>query len=175
MELLEGPAMLGSIIMFAMLAAWAFGRLQGGLAVPDEAAAPVAEGSFARRAKPAPAPAAASAAAPTPCQHAARNERSVALAAAPALGDMHDEIAAYRRAQQVFAGMDDDGLRLVPVQLEGPPNCRFIGLTGEPTCGLSAPARGACAPGTPCAADIAPARPERAVQPSPARSDWTRV
>lgn len=173
MELLDGPAVLGSIIMFATLAAWAFGRVQGGLAVPEETAAPVGERSLARPAEA--APPAGSAAASTPCQHAARNERSVALAAAPALGDMHEEIAAYRRAQQVFAGMDEDGLRLVPVQHAGPRNCRFIGLTGEPTCGLSAPVRGACAPGTPCAADAAPARPERAVQPSLARSDWTRV
>ncbi len=175
MELLaDGPAVLGGIMMSVAIGAWSLGRWQSGLGVPD---APTPE--------PAPVGGEAGealirhAAAVAPCQDDARAERRTALAVADSLGELHAEISAYRRAQQVLAGPDADRLGLHAQLADVRSECRYLGLMGEPFCGLAGPVRGACTRGTRCSkADPlppGPARIERARQPSPEAAGFTRV
>ncbi|MCL9998234.1 MAG: hypothetical protein NBV68_02535 [Erythrobacter sp.] len=180
MELLaNGPALLGAIVISVALGAWSLGRWQGGLALTDDAApAALPTGGEAEEAHvQCAAPRGTAGAAP--CQNAARTERRTALAAADSLGELHAEITAYRRAQKVFAGPDGQGLCLQPHFEDVRSECRYLGLMGEPTCGVAEQARTACACGTRCAhADPLPpatARREVLRQPSPAASVLTRV
>lgn len=173
MELLAGgPAALGGIMLCVALGAWTLGRWQGGLAAPEEPALPARGEAGEARMQSAPQrPGAA------PCQDAAKAERCTALAGADSLGELHAEISAYRRAQQVLAGPECDGLGLrPPVEAAGNP-CRYLGLMGEPTCGISETARAACACGTPPRqpGPLSPTVAERAVQPSRAVSGLARV
>lgn len=183
MDISGGPAVLGGIIIWAALGAWALGRWQGGLvAGPDAMAAPThpadagdqPAAAGAGAADPVP-PAACAAPEPAPCQDAARDERRVALDAAPCLGQVHREITAYRRAEQVLAGFDADVLRLDPLPQGMVDGCRFIGLTGEPTCGVAGPARVACAGGIPCGKAVPAPVAAQVVQPSPVVPGLTRV
>jgi hypothetical protein len=174
MELLvNGPAVLGAIVISVALGAWSVGRWQGGLAVTDDAApeampaggeAPVQRASLG-------------AAGTALCQDAARAERHTALVAADSLGELHAEISAYRRAQKVLAGPEGDGLRLQPHFADARGECRFLGVMGEPTCGLAEPARTACACGTRCAhADpLPPAVTRREILRQPSASGLARV
>lgn len=179
MEILaDGPAALGAIMVSVALCSWSLGRWQRGVAVPDEAApAALPAGGEAGEA---PMPRVSlRAAGVAPCQDAARAERRTALAAADPLGEMHAEISAYRRAQKVLASLDGDGLCLQPHFADVRSECHYLGLMGEPTCGLAEPARSACSCGTRCGkADPLPpgaARPERLRQPSPSASGLMRV
>jgi hypothetical protein len=140
MDIAGGPAALGGIMMGVALAAWSLGRWQGGLVSCDNrsAAAGEIERVAAGNLELHPPFAVA-----TPCQTAARMERNVAMATALSLGDMHAEISAYRRAEQVLAGLTSDPLRLT----EGRTGCRYLGVIGEPTCGVATAARLACACG----------------------------
>ncbi|WP_285712149.1 hypothetical protein [Erythrobacter oryzae] len=177
MELLaDGPAALGAIMLSVAIGSWSLGRWQSGARVSDAPApgAPAVGGEAGEAPMPR-APLRTVAAAP--CQDDARAERRTALAVADSLGELHAEISAYRRAQQVLAGPDADRLgrhaQLADVRSE----CRYLGLMGEPTCGLAGPVRGACTLGTRCSnADPlppGPARTERLCQPS--ASGLTRV
>jgi hypothetical protein len=180
MELLaDGPAVLGAIMMSVAIGAWSLGRWQSGLGVPDAPApepAPVGGEAGEAPIQHAPLHTAAGAA---PGQGDARAERRTALAVADSLGELHAEISAYRRAQQVLAGPDADRLGLHSQLADSRSECRYLGLMGEPTCGLAGPVRGACTLGTRCSkADPlppGPARTERAPQPSPAVAGFTRV
>jgi hypothetical protein len=176
MDLSGGPAALGGIMMGLALGAWLMGRWQGGLAVSDDrapAAAPTA-GPDRSEADEVPMQRATAVA---PCQEAAQAERRNAMAAAGSLGELHDEISAYRRAQKVLAGLNGDGLGLSLADARS--KCRYLGLMGEPTCGAAASARMACSPGTACRKQDmlppGPARPERMRQPSAAAGDGMRV
>ncbi|WP_291115649.1 hypothetical protein [Hydrogenophaga sp.] len=177
--------MLGGIIIWAALGAWALGRHRG-VQLRGEAgavrrarlrhASPQGRDGPILPATSVPAPAlpdaAPSEAAAAPCQDAARDELRVALAAAPCLGTVHAEITAYRRAEQVFAGLNEDMLLLDPIPRKDAHRCRFIGLTGTPTCGVSGAALTACESGVACAS--AALRPGPA-QPSPAVPFAARV
>jgi hypothetical protein len=171
--LADGPAVLGGIMLSVALGAWALGRWQGGLALPDHQAAPETFEPGETRVQAAPvAPQSA------PCQDTARAERRTALAVADSLGELHAEVSAYRRAQQVLAGPEGDGLRLRPLHEDTRSECRYLGVMGEPTCGVAEPARTACACGTRCSnADPLPlpAMGERLRQPAPPVSGLTRV
>lgn len=168
MDLAAGPAALGGIILWVSLAMWALGRSSGtgdgpgassvrGNAAADGAGA-VAEGDpFTTPVQPT----------DSPRQDAARAERHVALAAANSLGELHAEISAYRRAEQVLAQLDDDVLRLRALVENVRAECRYLGLMGDPTCAMAEPARAACACGTRCSnAAPLPVAVARAVQPS---------
>lgn len=178
MELLvNGPAALGAIMISVALGAWSIGRWQGGLAVTDDAspAAMLAggaagEGSVERATLRGAAEAA-------PGQDAARAERRTALATADSLGELHDEISAYRRAERVLAGPEWDGLRLHPHFEDVRSECRYLGVMGEPTCGVAEPARSACACGTRCsqANPLTPASTRREILRQPSASGLTRV
>lgn len=174
MDLSGGPAALSGIMMGVALGAWSMGRWQGGLAVSGDrtpAAAPTA-GPVCSEADEAPIQRATDAA---PCQEAAQAERRNAMAAADSLGELHDEISAYRRAQKVLAGINCDGLGLNLAEARS--ECRYMDLMDEPTCGAAASARMACSLEIPCSKDDTlppgPARPERMRQPS--ASGFTRV
>lgn len=172
MDLFGGPAALGGIILCVALVAWMLGRWQGGLVPAADqvsAAAPVAaEGRQDRSGLACTAPATS-----TPCQQAALAERRVAVEAAPSLGDLHAEVSAYRRSQQVLAGMGREQLDLVLTASDADPECRYIGISGQPTC----PMRGAVRFGSACGAGCTAFQPlpQGTVQPSLAGSDVTRV
>lgn len=173
MDFADGPAALGGIIMLSTLAAWSLGRWQGGLAPPAAAALPEAQENG--EAGPAPLPVSPPAPASALCQNAARAELRVALAAAPSLGEVHAEITAYRNAEQVLSRSDETMLRLDPLPRAGEAGCRFIGLTGEPTCCAPRTARAACAEGFPCANAVPRRAAAGTFQPSPAVPDGSRV
>ncbi|MCZ8371028.1 MAG: hypothetical protein O9293_13900 [Porphyrobacter sp.] len=147
MDIAGGPAAFGGMMMSLALAAWSLGRWQGGLVTGEDcdAAAPgaVKEASAAGSAgfHPSSVPA-------TPCQDAARAERSVALASATSLGEIHAEISAYRRAERVLSDLKDDPLSLTGKRHAGQAGCRYIGIVGTPTCGVPEAARLANACGT---------------------------
>jgi len=177
MELLvNGPAVLGAIVISVALVAWSLGRWQGGLAVADDAApATMPAGGEAGEALMQRAALGGQGAAP--CQDTARAERRTALAAADSLGELHAEISAYRRAQRVLAGPDGEGLRLQPRFEDVRSECRYLGVMGEPTCGIAESARTACACGTRCAlADpLPPASTRREILRQPSASGLARV
>lgn len=179
MELLaNGPAALGGIMMSVALGAWSLGRWQGGLAASDDAAPAVPSASGAGGEGPV-ADAPRHDTGTASCRDAAQAGRRSALAVADSLGELHAEISAYRRAEQVLAGPEAGGLRLRLYSADERSTCRHLGLMGEPTCGVAGPARTACAGGTRCStADPlpapAPALGGRLPQPSPT-TGLTRV
>jgi hypothetical protein len=165
MDFSGGPAALGGVMMCIALGAWSMGRWQALRTAGDDPSG-VPGGTAAMRG-PALAPV-------EPCQHAARTERRLALPTDDRLGELHVEISAYRRAEQVLAKIEGDVLPLHPAQAEPGRNCRYLGIVGEPTCNIPAAARALCACGTGC--DQAEAMPSlRAVQPSPTAGDGMRV
>jgi hypothetical protein len=170
----NGPAMLGGIILSVALGAWTLGRWQGGLAASDDPGAPASREPGEARMQAAPLPPA-----PAPQHDTARAERRAALVVADSLGALHAEVSAYRRAQQVLAGPEGEGLRLRPVFEDTRSQCRHLGVMGEPTCGAAALARAACACGTRCSRAEPLARTavtERLTQPaSPVSAGLTRV
>jgi len=170
--LLDGPAALGGMMMSVALGAWSLGRWQGSFAVPEDA------GPRDTRLRDAGAPDRPGAVA-EPGPQAARAERRSALAVADSLGELHAEISAYRRAEQVLAGPDGEGLHLRLHREDARNECRYLGVMGAPTCEVAEPVRAACACGTRCGkADplpaAAPAPLPRLRQPSPA-AGLTRV
>lgn len=169
----DGPAVLGGILMSVALAAWTLGRWQGGLAMPADATVPSPREFGENRMMSAPLQAASA-----PGEDPARAERRRALVAADSLGELHAEISAYRRAEQVLAGPEADGLRLRPLRDDARKECRYLGVTGEPTCGLADPARITCTGGIRCACAEPlpiPLIAERLRQPSRPVSALTRV
>lgn len=174
MDIAGGPAALGGVMMCVALAAWTLGRWQGGLVTadncgalaPDEAG-PVRQGVAAAL----PVSAAAD-----PCQHAARAEHKAALATASSLGDVHAEISAYRRAEQVLVGLDSDPLTLIAEQRTRHAACGYPGIIGELTYGpqhVGQTVTGCEGANIPAERAAQTARP---VQPSPSfAADLTRV
>ncbi len=177
MDIFASPAMLGGIILFVAQGAWMLGRWQGGIMPPDgvsdqpHGAAPhVAEPLRQPHRALAPVPLAAP---PIVCQQAAQDERRRTLETAASLGDLHAEISAYRRAEQVLAGIAREQLDLVLIPADARHDCRYVGLSGQPTCPMPDVVQHSPACGKTCAAfDLTP---QRAVQPSPAASGFTRV
>lgn len=142
MDLWYGPAALGGIMMCVALSAWALGRWQGTFAVPDDGAGrlPVDAGTAAPSLR-----STKTENLTTPCQTEAFAARSAVLAVADSLGELHAEISAYRRAEQVFANTQPDELVLRHRSDDTGRACRHIGLTGKPICDLSDNAHRTCA------------------------------
>ncbi len=174
MDQFGGPAALGGAITCLMLGAWMLGRWQSGLAEVGNRrdASPVASAHpYARKAQidggavPVHAP---------PCQEAARAERSAALETDASLSELHADITAYRLTQQILSGVEVGELRLAWSASGEIEPCRFMGISGRPTCPL--PVR---TTETQCACDSCAAKwrhtPLRAVQPSSEASAFTRV
>ena len=162
MDLPGGPAVLGGIIMCVASGAWMLGRWQGRALSAGEAMDAGRE-SQGEPHDPEIGPPVHHAP-PIPCQQAARDERRGALEPDLSLGDLHAEVSAYRRAQQVLAGLTGDPFELPALRSSNRPDCRYLGLTGHPTCAMPASVRQACAVGTGCCNAVD--QPAIAVQPS---------
>lgn len=184
MDWIAGPAVLGGIIMSVALGSWALGRWQrdfvasqdsgagepacAGTAPPDVVASDIAAPVMRMPAQSLPTPSR-----PVPSsQHTApaarRSQDQVA-----ALGELHAEISAYRRTEQVLATLDSDPLRLTAFPQSQRTDCRYLGLIGEPTCAMIFDARPAsgCTSGSGCAGY----NPRVSVQPAVPVSSLTRV
>lgn len=155
MDIVASPAMLGGLIMTIALGAWALGRWQGAAAAaamalpvgcdrPAGAAVPPIETQQER------VPSTPRAAFASPCQQDAADERHLALAAGFSPGELHAEVSAYRRREQVLASFDSRAFLFE----RGAQDCRFVGLTGEPVCPAPVNVRQGC--GTGCTAAAIP-------------------
>ena len=171
--LADGPAVLGGIMMSVALGAWTLGRWQGGLSTPEGQIAHAPREPEEERAGLASVPSDTA-----QVSDMARAERRSVPAVADSLGELHAEISAYRRAEQVLASPEGVGLRLSPLNADARCECRHLGVMGEPTCGLPEAARMACACGTRCSRAEPlplPAMAERLRQPALSASPLTRV
>lgn len=168
MDLSDGPAALGGIMMCVALGAWTLGRWQGGLVVPHDGGGraagdagdtgPVLHSALAERQA-------------APCQQDALAARRAVLAVADSLGELHAEVSAYRRAEQVLVDAEPGELVMRHRCADTDPACRHLGLTGEPICDLSDIARRACTTGAPALGTDSGC----GGQPSPASLDPLRV
>jgi hypothetical protein len=168
MNYLADPAVLGSIVMGAVLSGWLLGRQHAaarmvGSETPGPAPEPLPEPQAA-------IPPEARGAAVTACQHAARAERRQVIEAARSLGELHAEVTAYRLQEQVLASALSDGLlvELIPGAARG--DCRYLGLIGQPTCPLPGTGHETCTSREGCAAAS-----RRMAQPAAEASALTRV
>lgn len=128
------PATLAGILGCVALGAWAIGRWQSGAA-----------GEAAKCAAPAiaqhppfewapfewDAPYPPSAATATPPHLPAQAEREVWFDVALSLGDLHEEVSAYRQREQVLARFGNDNAALDVIAPASHQTCRTCGLTGE--------------------------------------------
>ncbi|MFN3863782.1 MAG: hypothetical protein ACK4RT_05810 [Erythrobacter sp.] len=154
MLLLVDPAALGGLAGLIGVACWALGRAQGRMAgedLPDHGARAGAEPPLSPAAAPeAPRPAVRSpfAMATTPCQQRALEERRAALARPFALAELHAEVSAIRRDERVLDTTPCADALIILSSTASGAACRFIGLSGEPTCPeatrLACPVEGAC-------------------------------
>jgi hypothetical protein len=160
MDFLAGPAVLGGIAMCVALGALPLVQQRAGPR-PDECGDALPPGARAR-ARAAQAGFRRRGSGPdSPCQHAARAERAMALEAASSLSELHDEISAYRQTQRGFlvAGLERRGADAALASGRG--DCRYLGLSGQPTCPAAPAVLATCA----CGGEASP-RPD--AQPSPA-------
>jgi len=169
MDHFGGSAVLAGIIVGLMLWSWAIGRLQRGPST-DPDCAPAGEPlRFEWN-----APASASPDPVRPCQQAARDERRAALDLSASLGQIHDEVSAYRREAQVFSHMEEGEMAFTAASAtETGGTCRYIGISGTPTCPRVISAKMQCA-----RADCSRPMPSLAIrldQPSVEPGAFTRV
>ena len=148
MGLVFDPAALGGLAGLIAVASWALGRIHGsraGPARPDRAVMPAdvpspqigAVSSRALGSGTAPA-------ATSPCQQRAQEERRALLSRPVALAELHAEVSAIRRDERILERAPDSQ---EPIILRssiqgGAVVCRYIGLSGRPTC--PAATRSAC-------------------------------
>ena len=154
MILLVDPAALGGLAGLIAVASWAVGRAHGPLAGeerPDRGegagpAHPVPDGPAPdRRFTASSAPAAFM---PAPCQQRALEERRAALARPFALAELHAEASAIRRDERILGHVPCEDALIVLTRHTSGAECRFIGLSGQPTCPgttrLACPDSGSC-------------------------------
>ncbi len=172
-----GAVVSGGLIMAAGLAGWMLGRSRRGLVrvrPPSACGDEMAEGA-AREAPPTPPHTATVDAYPagatdvTACQHAARAERREVTEAARSLAELHAEITAYRRQEQVLAATLDRGVPLKLAADTRRQECRYLGLVGQPTCSQPHSGHGACTRSDACRSTT------RADQSSAPASGFTRT
>ena len=166
MEFFASPALLGGIVACFALGGWTLGRCQSGAVPAHDALMPeqiALHPPFEWR-----APASHDRGAVSPGRQAARSERQVALDTAPPLGQLHAEISAYRQQAQVFAGVAEGEFATELALAVRQHECRYLGLIGQPTCGMPQAALPACDCSGDCAAGSVLLRAAVAVQPSPA-------
>ena len=172
MDYSASSALLGGIMFCIALSAWTLGHWQGSAALARPTLGepqPPYRASLAAR-----APTATRAI--TPCQKQARTERQIVLGQTDSLSDLHAEVSAYRQQEQIFASLADDAFRFDRAQATERTDCRYLGITGFPTCGLSVAAMSVCdcealALGVPETAPFS----EAALQPSPGFVPVARV
>lgn len=169
MGLVFDPAALGGLAGLIAVASWALGRMHGshaGPASPDRAAMPAdvpsAEvGAVSSRALgEGSAPIATS-----PCQQRAQEERRALLSLPVALAELHAEVSAIRRDERILERAPDgqEPIILRSSVERGAGVCRYIGLSGRPTC--PAATRSACPDRQACGGmvmePVMPALPDR--------------
>lgn len=163
MEPYGGPAALGGMIGGLMLGAWMLGRWQGVAgggalhtagALPDRGIGTDGEAASDRL-----------------CQQAAHDERRAAFADEFALAELHADITAYRAAQQVLSDAEVCSMPIGWSASGEGETCRYIGVSGQPTCPVVLRVDADCGCGS-CPADL---RRELRVQPSAVPAVLTRV
>jgi hypothetical protein len=150
MDMMASPAMLGGLMMAVAWGAWVLGRWQGAAAAAAMALPVASDRQASESAQPnatqqAASPRVTAAAFTSPCQQDAADERHLALTPDISLGDLHEEISAYRRREQVLASLDPGAFQFDRAAQD----CRYVGLTGQPVCPAPANVRQGC--GTGCA------------------------
>ena len=163
MGLVVDPAALGGLAGVIALASWAVGRMQGDAMgkrqkpAATEFAAPRKLPDCAPVLAPAPAQSAAAtapqgAAAGLTCQQRASAERRALLANPVALAELHAEASAIRRDERIFESAAHSEAMIALPQAVYERECRYLGLSGQPTCPDAA--RHACDAGEGCNADV---------------------
>lgn len=152
MELLLDPAALGGLAGLIAVTGWAIGRAHGGIvgsarsesrgALLSPLGSPGAAGRGADSAGSPPVPE------PAPCQQRALEERRAELARPFTLAELHAEASAIRRNERILGLAPSDPSLIVLPRVEQAGDCRFIGLSGQPTC--PGAARSACPHGSSC-------------------------
>ncbi|WP_143737014.1 hypothetical protein [Erythrobacter tepidarius] len=156
MVLLVDPAALGGFAGLLAVASWAIGRVHGPLAGEkwrdhgDTPAAAQAEPDCASGDAPPPLDDRLAADRAAPCQQQALEERCAALALPFTLAELHAEASAIRRAARILGDVPEADALIVLDRPARSARCRFIGLSGIPTC--PATTRLACSHGDGCAA-----------------------
>ena len=147
MLLLVDPAALGGLAGLIAVASWAVGRAHGPLAGERQHN----RGEGAGTGHPPSEGLAASpdtALAPAPCQQRALEERRAALARPFVLAELHAEASAIRRDERILGDVPGEDALIVLARAASGTGCRFIGLSGQPTCPrstmLACPDSGAC-------------------------------
>lgn len=150
MTLLVDPAALGGLAGLIAVASWAMGRAHGPLAgadLPDEGQPDQREPGVPQ-ADMAALPPAVPHTAPAPCQQRALEERRAALARPFTLAELHAEASAIRRDERILWDEPCEDALVVLAGAASGAGCRFIGLSGQPTCPVatrrSCPDSGAC-------------------------------
>ena len=172
MDFLADPAVLGGVVMGALLSGWLIGQRHGARVIDDFLA--MTSPQTESRTDAHPASHDDTGAAVTACQHAARAERRQVIEVARSLGELHAEISAYRRQEQVLAAALNDGLLAEFLPGAAREECRYLGLIGEPTCPLPGEGHKTCTSREGCTAAAATLG-LRAAQPSAESSALTRV
>lgn len=140
MILLVDPAALGGLAGLIAVASWAVGRAHGPLA--GEGWADRGEGAGTAHpvpGSPAPdrqfgAPSAPTSIMRAPCQQRALEERRAALARPFVLAELHAEASAIRRDERILGHVPCEDALIVLTRHTSGAECRFIGLSGQPTC-----------------------------------------
>jgi len=137
---------LGTVWLMGV--AWAKERVAGGGSGPASTpAAPVAREDGGGEPPAAVAPALPATAA---CQQRAIEERRAVFARPVALAELHAEVAAIRRDERIFGDARLEDELLVLTRRDGAAECRFLGLSGQPTCPAAATSGGTCRDGGGC-------------------------
>jgi hypothetical protein len=155
MDFLGGPAALGEIAACVALAAWTLGRWRGGELAIEPAQGPGPAGQHPPFEWRVPVPNDTGCA--IPFQHADRAGREIWLETAFSPGELHAEVSAYRRQQNVFAA---------PRQAIARQESHDLVLIALPTCAIPSAMLPTC--GVDGTATYAAPLPERAVWPSAA-------
>lgn len=160
MGMVVDPAALGGLAGLIAVAGWAIGHTHGtlarrGLREGVAAAATDRHGRLANAASADDGPPVAPPLAATPCQQRALEERRVALSGPFVLAELHAEVSAIRRDERVLCLAPDNHEPALLPRFDAGGSCRFIGLSGQPTC--PAATRASCPDGAGCQATSAAA------------------
>ncbi len=134
MDLFAHPVTVAGLVSFVALGAWAMGRLQGPVAFPGDAAGLSGTrlpGAQAQASEGADAAASALAGA-EPNQSGERSRLLSALALADSLGDLHEEVTAFRRQERVFDTLAPDLLQKRAMSDDAAAGFRRIDATDRP-------------------------------------------
>lgn len=126
MDWSQGPAVLGGIMLSVALGAWSLGRWQAGTAAARAPRAYIGERAAAFASAPAPQTAGQ-------CATSAGNLTDTVPT--DRLGEMHEEIAAYRRAERALAAFENIDLPEHGEPGRPGPDWRRFGMADAPPCG----------------------------------------